>query len=83
MTVSTQNALGKLLGFLSKLEDDRISFRLQSVRDAIMVEIVVPGERWEVEFFEDGQVELERFISTGRIENEHDLEEQLLKHIDS
>jgi len=30
-----------------------------------MVEIAVPGERWEVEFFEDGTVETEIFRATA------------------
>lgn len=29
-----------------------------------MVLIAVPGQRWEVEFFVDGHVEIERFVST-------------------
>jgi hypothetical protein len=30
---------------------------------AIMVEIAVPGERWEIEFHEDGEIGVERFVS--------------------
>ncbi len=29
-----------------------------------MVLIAVPGQRWEVEFFADGHIEIERFLST-------------------
>jgi hypothetical protein len=32
-----------------------------------MVEVAVPGERWEAEFFEDGRIEAERFSSDGTI----------------
>lgn len=35
-----------------------------------MVLIAVPGQRWEVEFFEDGQVEVERFVRSGAIGGE-------------
>jgi hypothetical protein len=35
-----------------------------------MIMTATPGERWEIEFFPDGLVEVERFISTGRIEHE-------------
>lgn len=35
-----------------------------------MVCIDVPGERWEVEFFVNGDVEVERFLTQGAIENE-------------
>jgi hypothetical protein len=34
-----------------------------------MVEIAVPGKRWEVEFMDDGTIEIEKFISTGQIFN--------------
>lgn len=54
--------LGELLGFLCKLERHKIAYRLEHNRaEALMVLIAVPGERWEVEFFEDGLIEIERF----------------------
>ena len=53
------NPLEKLLAFLAELDRRRIFFRLSRVRpEAIMVEIAVPGERWEVEFLADGQLEV-------------------------
>jgi len=30
-----------------------------------MISVALPGERWEIEFFEDGHIELERFVSQG------------------
>jgi hypothetical protein len=30
-----------------------------------MMSVAVPGERWEIEFFDDGRIELERFVSQG------------------
>lgn len=57
----------ELILFLAKLEENKIYYRLNKVRESIMVEIVVPGERWEVEFFEDGNVDIEKFISSGEI----------------
>ena len=54
----------KLLDFLSELSKRNIFYRLSSIRpDAIMVEIAVPGERWEVEYFTDGHLEVETFIA--------------------
>ncbi len=35
-----------------------------------MVEVVVPGQRWEVEFFQDSHIEVEKFISNGIIYGE-------------
>jgi hypothetical protein len=55
----------KLIAFLNKLEEAKIYYRLNKVRDAIMVEIAVPGERWEVEFMEDDTIVIERFKSDG------------------
>lgn len=51
-----------LLDFLSRLKEQRTHFRLSTVRpDAVMVEVALPGERWELEFFADGHVETEVF----------------------
>lgn len=57
----------KLLDFLNRLEENHIYYRLNKVRDAILVEIAVPGQRWEVEFFRDGTIDVEKFITTGEI----------------
>ena len=67
---ATQTSLGKLLEFLERLESVKLWYRLIHVRDSIMVKVTVPGEIWEVEFFEDGHIEVERFVSTGSIEGE-------------
>jgi hypothetical protein len=70
--------LNKLLAFLERLERDHLWYRLEHVRpDTVMVVVRVPGEVWEVEFFEDGQIEFERFRSSGGISDEADLEEAL------
>ena len=55
----------KLLEFLSELSKRNINHKLASYREeTIMVEIALPGERWEVEFFADGEIEVEIFHST-------------------
>ena len=64
----------RLLEFLDTLEEKNIYYKLNKVRDAIMVEIAIPGERWEVEFFSDGQIEVEKFISKGEIYDETEFE---------
>ena len=61
----TQTSLGKLLTFLDRLEELKLHYRLSHVRDSILVEIAIPGERWELEFFDNGEIEMERFVSTG------------------
>jgi hypothetical protein len=63
-----KNSLQKLTTFLGDLEQHRIYYTLAHHRDeAVMVTVSIPGERWEVEFFVDGAVEVERFFSTGSI----------------
>jgi hypothetical protein len=47
-----------------------------------MVQIAVPGERWEVEFFGDGQVEVEVFKSPGVIGGEEELARLLREFAD-
>lgn len=62
------NSLQKLLDFLCQLDANKIRFTLKHIRDeTIMVFISVPGERWEVEFFADGDIEVEVFKSEGDI----------------
>jgi hypothetical protein len=39
-----------------------------------MIEIAVPGQRWEVEFMSDGTIEIEKFITENKIFDERELE---------
>lgn len=48
-----------------------------------MVSINVPGERWEVEFLEDGDIEVERFCSHGEIGDERLLAELFSRFADN
>lgn len=70
--------MNKLIDFLDRLERNKIYYRLNKIRDGILVETAVPGERWEVEFFADGEVQVERFITTGEISDESELEKLFL-----
>ena len=61
----------RLLDFLEDLYAERIHYSLACCRpEAVMVQVDVPGERWEVEFMDDGSVEVERFVSQGDILDE-------------
>ena len=61
--------------FLNILEENTIYYRLNKIRpESIMVEIAVPGQRWEIEFMEDGTIEIEKFISDGEVYSEKELE---------
>ncbi|MFJ7973749.1 hypothetical protein [Psychrobacillus sp. NPDC096389] len=56
--------LKEFIAFLNKLDDNNIFYKLNKVRtEAIMVDVAVPGQRWEIEFLEDGTVDIEKFIS--------------------
>lgn len=57
------DSLQKLLDFLCRLERSKVHFHLEHNRDeSIMVLVAVPGQRWEVEFFADGAIEVEMFL---------------------
>ncbi len=71
------NYLENLCDFLGELNDAHISYRLQmvsTVRDSILVEIAIPGERWEVLFDIHGHVYVEKFVSTGEEFDESELD---------
>lgn len=71
MSPAQEQSLSALLSFLSKLSTFSIPYTLTCVRDnAVMVQIAIPGERWEVEFLATGDIEIERFRSDGTIANE-------------
>jgi hypothetical protein len=74
----------KLLAFLRQLQRARIAYELRHSRDdALMVRINVPGERWEVEFLEDGEIEVERFRSDGDIDDETVLQDLFARYSDA
>jgi hypothetical protein len=77
----TQNT--RMLSFLNDLRRAKIYYRLSQHRDdALMVEVSVPGERWEVEFLDDGTVEAEVFRSDGTMHDESVLDGLIAKHRD-
>jgi hypothetical protein len=43
MNTTTETSFGKLLGFLDRLDAAGIVHRLAHVRDAVMVELAIPG----------------------------------------
>ena len=68
------DSLSKLISFLDILDEKKIYYRLNKIRDSILVEIAVPGQRWEVEFMSDGTIEIEKFLSNGIIYNEKEID---------
>ena len=65
----------KLVDFLCSLDKRKIHYRIEHNHDdAVIVIADVPGQKWEVEFFTDGNVEIEIFKSNGEILEESELE---------
>ena len=59
--------MNKLLDLLERLEENKIYYRINKVNDNILVEVAIPGERWEIEVLRSGLIQIEKFISTGEI----------------
>src|SRR6266540_6843544 len=58
----------KLMGIIRALEAAQIHFTVTRYRDdAVSVQATVPGERWEIDVLEDGDVDFERFVSDGGV----------------
>lgn len=75
--------LVKLINFLEKLEGLKIYYRLNKIRDSILVEIKIPSERWEVEFMYDGSIVIEKFKSTLELFDEREFENLFRENCDN
>lgn len=76
--------LSKLTRFLDRLDGADIHYSLTSIREgAVMVAVSLPGERWEVEFMADGDVEVETFKSDGEIRGMSSTAEIFERHAES
>jgi hypothetical protein len=75
-----------ILDLLHRLREAKLHFDLRQSRDdALMIEVKVPGQRWEIEFVDYGnevQVEIERFVSNGHIDDESALDELFARFSD-
>jgi hypothetical protein len=76
----TPNAFRTLMGILQRLDAAKIHHSLASYRnDAVSVTAVVPGERWEIDVLESGEVDFERFTTAGDLEDERALDDSIRK----
>ncbi len=56
---------------IARLNAAGIHHTITSIRDgALLIDAAVPGERWEIEVFDDGHLEIERYRSNGEIADE-------------
>ena len=75
-------SLNELINLLEKLEEKKIHYKLNKTRDnTIMVEVAVPGQRWEIEYNtcskspkHNCKIEIEKFVSNGILYDESELE---------
>lgn len=73
----------KLLDLLQVLEEAKIHYSLiKHHADCITVEAVVPGERWEIQVFENGTIQGESFKSGGDIVDEAEVRQWIKKFTD-
>jgi hypothetical protein len=74
--VKPKTNISEVFAVLRRLDAARIRYRLEQTRDdAIAIEVVLPGERWEIEFLETGEIEIEIFRSNGEILDAHALDD--------
>jgi hypothetical protein len=77
------SVFGRLLDFLNRLDQAHISYQLRNTRpDSVMIDISLPGWRWEVEFMADGSIDIERYRSVAGVENDPGLLETLFEDAD-
>jgi hypothetical protein len=66
----------RLLAFLERLDKAKVPYQMRHSRDdAVMIVTFAPGQYWEIEFMQDGEIEVERFRSNGHIDDESVIEE--------
>jgi len=59
-----QTSFQKLLNFLNRLDDATLGYTLEHAsEDTIMVTVSAGAQRWEVEFYADGDIQIEIFYS--------------------
>ncbi len=66
--IPAKEIYSSMLNLLRELESRNIFFTIERHCDeGVMIVASVPGQRWEIEFLEDGEVRIEKFISDGKI----------------
>jgi hypothetical protein len=76
------DVFGRLLDFLNRLDAAHVHYTLGHTRpDSVMVDISLPGWRWEAEFMLDGSIEIERYQSVAGAEDQPQLLEELFADV--
>jgi hypothetical protein len=62
------NSTDSIIELLKRLDKHKISYTLSRYLDnSISICTVVPGERWEIDINQSGEIQVEIFRSTGEI----------------
>ena len=70
----------KLMAIIRALREAQIHYRVDQNRyDGISIAATVPGERWEIDVLEDGEVDFERFVSDGGVKDEEVMNQAIAK----
>ena len=78
MTVSV---FEKMCEILSELKTNRLSYELRHNRDdAITVCVAVPGQRWELDVYMNGEIEFEVFRSDGSLYGESEFRASVVEY---
>ena len=81
---SEANALKKLLALSDQLKAANIHHEITRYReDGVSIIANVPGERWEIDVLEDGEVVVEVYKSQGGCRGEEALKDLLERHSDN
>jgi hypothetical protein len=73
-----QDLLEKVLDILNRFDRAKIHYRLaHNQEDAVSIEVAVPGERWEIDCYSDGAIDVEVFKSNGSIRDSSAIDDLL------
>ena len=77
----TESGTEKLFAIVAELAEAKISYSLDVYREgAISILVAVPGQRWEIDVFSGGEVDVEVFESRGSILDESHLTAMIQTH---
>ena len=70
----------KLMEIIRALEAAQIHFTVAYHRyDGVSINATVPGERWEIDVLEEGDVDFERFVTSGGVKGETEMKQFITK----
>jgi hypothetical protein len=78
------NALKKLLALSDRLKSANIHHEVTRYReDGVSIIATVPGERWEIDVLDDGEIVVEIYKSQGGCRGEEALKDLFDRHSDN